>query len=414
MRILILSPYIPWPLNGGPPIRIYYVLRELVRQGHEVTLLAGHDGAILPTSHPLVSLCREIVVYHPPSSARVGSPFLSALRSLASPLPFVAAKFGSRQVRKMIQRLAKKREFDLVWANFAFMAYAVPPEMCRRIPVVLDEHESEGLLWRQYCRQGSLVKRAFAMINLIKLPSFQKTIMSRVVAVVSNSEREARFTRRYAPPSVQVWGVPNGVDTKLFAPVHSNGDQKNAILLCSGLTVFRNRDAALWFAGSVFPRIRREVPDAEFWIVGNNPNREIRQLAKTPGIHVAGSVEDVRPYYAQAKVAVAPYRYGEGTKIKIVEALACGTPLVSTTIGCQGLDVKDEENIVIANTETDFCNSVVELLRDPGRARRLAAAGRKLVEEKYTWKRLMSDLEPKLVELVECKHPKGRQCVSVS
>jgi glycosyltransferase involved in cell wall biosynthesis len=190
------------------------------------------------------------------------------------------------------------------------------------------------------------------------------------------------------------------VDTEIFAPAQTDGNRKNAILLCSGLAVYRNRAAALWFARRMFPMVRREVPDAEFWIVGSHPNREIWRLAEGPGIHVTGTVDDVRTYYAQSKVAVAPYRYGEGTKIKVVEALTCGTPLVSTAVGCQGLDVEDEENIVIANTETDFCNRVVELLRDPGRARRLAAAGRKLVEEKYTWKRLISDLQPKLQDLV--------------
>jgi len=396
----MLSPYIPWPLNGGPPIRIYYVLRELVRLGHEVVLLAGHDGPPLPKSHPLNSLCREIVTYQPPSSARPAPPLLSALRSLASPLPYVAAKFGARHIWESIQRIAGKREFDLIWANFAFMAYAVPPELCRSIPLVLDEHESEGLLWRQYLRHGSLAKRAFAVVNLIKLPAFRKRIMSQVAAVLSNSEREAEFTKRYAPPGVQVWAVPNGVDTEVFSPAQTDGNKKNVILLCSGLAVYRNRAAALWFARRMFPKIRREVPDAEFWIVGSNPNPQIWKLAETPGIHVTGTVEDVRPYYAMAKVAVAPYRYGEGTKIKVVEAMACGTPMVSTSIGCQGLDVIDRKHLLIADNEPDFSRRVIGLLRNSQRRQTLAAAARVLVEQKYTWEHIIDNLEPELVELV--------------
>ena len=310
----MLSPYIPWPLHGGPPIRIYYILKELVSHGHEVVLLAGHDGPWRPAGQPLRALCPEIVTYQPPSIARSRVPFLSALRSLASPLPYVAAKFGARQIQESIQRLVEKYEFDLIWANFAFMAYAVQPELCRSLPLVLDEHESEGLLWRQYLRHGSLPKRAFAVINLIKLPAFRKRLMSLVAAVLCNSEREADFTKRYAPPGVQVWAVPNGVDTEVFAPAPADGNRRNSILLCSGLAVYRNRAAALWFARRMFPAIRREVPDAEFWIVGSHPNREIRRLGESPGIHVTGAVEDVRPYYALAKVAVAPYQYGEGTK----------------------------------------------------------------------------------------------------
>jgi len=400
MRVLALSPYIPWPLNGGPPIRIYYVLRELVRLRHEVVLLAGHDGPPLPATHPLRTLCQKIVTYQPPSSARSAPPILSALRSLASPLPYVAAKFGAHHIRESIQRIAEKHKFDLIWANFAFMAYAVPPGLCRTTPLVLDEHESEGLLWRQYLRHGSLAKQAFAVVNLIKLPAFQKRVMSRVAAVLSNSEREATFTRKYAPPGVQVWTVPNGVDTEVFAPAQTEGNKRNAILLCSGLAVYRNRAAALWFARRMFPQIRREVPDAEFWIVGSNANREIWRLAEAPGIHVTGTVEDVRPYYAMAKVAVAPYRYGEGTKIKVVEAMAFGTPMVSTTIGCQGLEVIDAKHLLIADNETDFSRRVIELLRDPERAQMLAASGRTLVEEKYAWGAIIGGLEPKLEALV--------------
>jgi glycosyltransferase involved in cell wall biosynthesis len=323
---------------------------------------------------------------------------------MASPLPYVAAKFGARYIQESIRRTAEKREFDLIWANFAFMAYAVPPDLCRKIPVVLDEHESEGLLWRQYLRNGSLPKRAFALINLIKLPAFQKKIMSRVAVVLANSDREADFTRRYAPHAVQVWAVPNGVDTEVFAPAQTQGNKKDVILLCSGLAVYRNRAAALWFARRMFPRIRREVPDAEFWIVGSHPNREIWRLAETPGIRVTGTVEDVRPYYQQAKVAVTPYRYGEGTKIKVVEAMACGTPVVSTSIGCQGLEVIDGKHLLIADNETDFSRRVIELLRDPQRSRTIAAAARALAVDKYVWNRIIANLEPALRRLA-CMSP---------
>jgi glycosyltransferase involved in cell wall biosynthesis len=190
------------------------------------------------------------------------------------------------------------------------------------------------------------------------------------------------------------------VDTELFAPRQPDGNKRNAILLCSGLAVYRNRAAALWFARRMFPQVRHEVPDAEFWIVGSNPNREIWRLAESPGIRVTGEVEDVRPYYAMTKVAVAPYRYGEGTKIKVVEAMACGTPVVSTSIGCQGLEVIDGKHLLIADNEADFSRRVIELLCDRQRAQALATLARGLVVEKYSWRGLISALEPKLKGLL--------------
>jgi glycosyltransferase involved in cell wall biosynthesis len=167
----------------------------------------------------------------------------------------------------------------------------------------------------------------------------------------------------------------------------------------------------------MFPQVRREVPDAEFWIVGSNPNREIWRLAESPGIHVTGAVEDVRPYYAMAKVAVAPYRYGEGTKIKVVEAMACGTPMVSTSIGCQGLEVMDGRHLLIADNETDFSRRVIELLRDPEQGQAMATAARALAVEKYSWQGLISALEPKLQELARRTSPRenaGFQSVTVN
>jgi len=394
----MLSPYLPWPLDGGPPIRIYHVLRELAKRGHEIVLLAGHEGPPLPASHPVVSLCREVFTYKPPSSARPGSHLLSALRSLFSPLPYVAAKFGARHLGDTIRHSADRYAFDLIWANFAFMAYAVPRELFRAVPVVLDEHESEGLLWRQYLRQGNPAMGAFAALNLIKLPAFQRRVMAQVAVVLSNSVREASFTSKHAPPGVRVWPLPNGVDTERFAPA-AESIKKNAIVLCSGLAVYRNRAAAQWFARRMFPAIRRQVPDAEFWIVGSHPTPEIKQLEACPGIHVTGAVEDVRPYYAMSKVAIAPYQYGEGTKIKVVEAMACGLPMVSTPTGCQGLEVIDGQHLVIAANEKDFSQGVVELLRDRDRARSLGAAARALAVEKYSWQRLISEVEPKLLDL---------------
>ena len=379
-----------------------------MRLGHEVVLLAGHEGPPVAPEHPLRPLCKEIVTYQPPASARRGPPVVSALRSLASPLPYVAAKFGSSRVPEIIRGMVEKNGgFDLIWANFAFMACAVPPEVSRAIPVVLDEHESEGLLWRQYWRQGSPAKRVFAAINLVKLPPYQKKVMSQIAVMLSNSEREASFTRRFAPANVPVWAVPNGVDTEAFAPA-PDPDKGNVILLCGGLAVYRNREAALWFARRVFPNLRREVPDAEFWIVGSNANDEIWELAKLPGIHVTGTVEDVRPYYARARVALAPYRYGEGTKIKVVEAMACGVPMVSTSIGCQGLNVVDGRHLLIADTEADFKRAVVSILRDPELARRLGAAARELAVESYSWKKLFDDLEPKLEALATQPAWKGK------
>lgn len=408
MKILILSPLLPWPLYGGNVVRIYAVLRELSRRGHEIVLLAGHDGSPLPADHPVKILCREVRFYRRPASAMREQPIVAAFTSLLSPLPYTAAKFGGRVVRESIREVLEKEKFDMILANFAFMAHAIPREFGQRTPVVMDEHESEGLLWRQYLRQGGIPKRAFALLNLIKMSWFQKNIGTRIAAMLCASNREAEFARSYLPPHVKLWTVPNGVDTDYFVPDAPEVRESNSIVLCGGFGVYRNSEAAIWFARTVFPRVRLDISNAEFWIVGSNPNQEVRQLAETPGIHVTGTVEDVRPFYARAAVSVAPYRYGEGTKLKVLEAMASGAPVVSTPIGCQGIEVKDGEHVLIVNSAEEFSKRIVYLLRDDELRRSMAARARSVIEREYAWKKIVGDLEPGLCELV-----RGRPMVQV-
>jgi len=401
MRILVLSPFFPWPLYGGNLIRIFGILKELSSRGHEIFLLAGHLGPVPSAENPVNSLCREVEFYPPPGSSQHSHPLRSGLRALFSPYPYNASKFGSKQIRRVIQTVLANQHFDLILANFAFLADSVPRKGARGTPVVLDEHESEGLLWRQYLRQGSIAMRAFALLNLIKLTWFQKRLASRIAAILCASDREKEFARSFIPSNVGLWTVPNGIDADFYRSLLTAKKDSNTIILCGGLSVLRNRLAALWFAHNVFPAVRKEVPHAEFWIVGSDPNQEVRDLEKTPGIHVTGTVEDVRPYYARAAVAVAPYRYGEGTKLKVLEAMASGVPVVTTPIGCQGIDVVHGEHVLIADSEKDFSDLVIALLDDAEKRAHLAGAARRQIEEKYTWKKIVGDLEPKLLALAK-------------
>jgi polysaccharide biosynthesis protein PslH len=399
MRILVLSPYFPWPLYGGNLIRIFGTLKELSLRGHEIHLLAGRSGPAPAPDNPVAVLCKEVEYYRPPASSQRTHALRSGLRALLSPYPYTNSKFGSNEIRRVIRRILARQHFDLIWANFAFMADSVPRNLARDTPVVLDEHESEGLLWRQYLRRGNVATRAFGLLNLLKVAWFQKRLVSQIAAILCASDRETEFARSFIPAEVGLWTVPNGVDAESYNSLLTVQKNSNTIILCGGLGVFRNRLAALWFAQNVFPAVRREVPDAEFWIVGSDPNQEIRDLEKIPGIHVTGTVEDTRPYYARAAVAVAPYRFGEGTKLKVLEAMASGVPVVATPIGCQGIEVVNGEHVLIAESEEDFGGQVVGLLRDAKKRAQIAGAARRRIEDKYTWEKIVGDLEPKLLAL---------------
>lgn len=396
MHILMLSPYLPWPLYGGSSIRMFHILRELSRRGHQIVLLAGREGASLPPGNILDSLCEEVCTYELPSWGRLGF----ALRSICSPRPYPALKFQTGSLRESLHRLLQARNLDLIWVNLLIMVDALSPDVVKGIPVVLDEHESQELMWRDYLQEGSYWQRLFALINLAKLKRLEGQILPMLRAVLCVSKIEETLMQRRAPRGVEVWTVPNGVDVEFLCPTPVRQKETNNILLCGSMCVRRNSDAATWFVKAIFPKIRRAIPDVELWIVGSSPRQEVWSLRATVGVHVTGSVEDVRPYYNKAKVAVAPYRFGAGTRLKILEAMAMGVPIVATDAGCQGIDVVDGQHILIANTEIDFSERVIELLRNPQRGQTLAEAARALVEQKYDWKAIVNALEPKLQQLV--------------
>lgn len=390
MKILMLSPTLPWPLNLGARIRIYHTLRELARAGHEVALLclseelslAGEAKALEPYCHKL-----EMVSVKRRPRTR------AALKALLSPKPYRVAKFESAEFRRRVAELLHE-PFDILWVHFLETLAYLPELKGRRRPlVVLDQHNADERFWATYAREGPPWIRLFAWQNLWKLRRFQQKALQHVDVVLSVSEEDAAFTRTRLPnPSTKVWVVPNGVDTEQLRP-GGNEDRRDVVIFVGSMDIFMNIDAVGRFAQEIFPKVREVIPQAEFWIVGRNPASRVRALEALPGVRVTGSVDDVRPYYAQSKVAVAPFRYGGGTKLKVLEAMALGVPVVATPIGCQGIKATHGQHLFIFIEEETraFTQQVIHLLRDDELRRRTAVEARRLVEERYSWKSILKE-----------------------
>jgi len=267
--------------------------------------------------------------------------------------------------------------------------------------VVLDQHIADERFWETYAREGSPWIRLFAKINMWQLRGVQASLLKRVDVILSASKEDADFTRTRLPnPATQVWVVPNGVDTENLRP-SDTAERKNRIIFCGSMDVFMNIDAVDWFARRAFPRVREAVSSAEFWIVGRNPAPKVKALASLPGVRVTGQVEDVRPYYAEAKVAVAPFRYGGGTKLTVLEAMALGVPVGATPVGCQGIEIVPGKHLFKEENEETFAQRVVSLLRDESLRRRMTAEARRLVEERYSWHAIASDAIKRLERMVK-------------
>jgi len=394
MRVLMLAPLVPWPLDMGSKIRIYHGLRELSVH-HDVTLacLGQESDSSLDLSALEGTASRLQVV-----PARSASRRQAAAESLLSLRPYRVAKFHSPELQHQLSRLLSEASYDLIWIHFLNMASHLSTEALNENFVVLDQHNADERMWARYAQEGSLVGRAFARQNLWKIRRFQRKALRQVDVLLSVSDEEADFMRSRVPLACDVWTMPNGVDVDHFRPSdEAPGDADSPVIMfCGSMDVTMNADAVTRFAERVFPRVKERTSEAEFWIVGRRPPRDVEALADREGITVTGSVEDVRPYYRRATVVVAPFRYGAGTKLKVLEAMAMGVPVVATPVGCQGIEAEPGRDLHVAETEAALADRAVQLLEDPETRDRLAAAGRSLVERRYSWKRIVGDTSQRL------------------
>ena len=243
------------------------------------------------------------------------------------------------------------------------MANYLDEKIASKSICILDQHNVDELVWTDYSKTSdNLAMKIFSKINARKLVSLQNKILKYFHAIICVSKEDAEYMRKRIPNATNLYVIPNGVDIEYFRPNKRNYKKSNNILLCASMDVTMNIDAALHFANKIFPLIRAEIADSEFWVVGRNPNRQVRNLVKKGHINVTGTVADIRPYYAKSKVFVAPYRFGGGTKLKILEAVAMGLPIVSTHIGCQGINIAQLPQIVVRDDAQGFAGAVIDAL----------------------------------------------------
>jgi len=297
--------------------------------------------------------------------------------------------------------LIQENEFDVIWVNSMNMGVYLDKNSLSNEIVVLDQHNVDELVWRKlYENSDNFIVKRFGRSNAQKHIRLREKLVELFDVSLSVCQEDAEFTRRWAPNSLHVWVAPNGVDTEYFKPT---GDTKeeNIIMFCGSMSVNMNIDAVDRFAKQVFPSVKQEIPDCEFWIVGKDPVPKVKALENYQGIKVTGTVADVSPYYEKAVLFVAPFRFGGGTKLKILESMAAGIPIVSTDVGCQGIEVINGKHIVIENDLNNFAAKVVYLLNNREEGKMVSQSARNLVEEKYSWKGIVNKIESQLENLVQ-------------
>jgi sugar transferase (PEP-CTERM/EpsH1 system associated) len=383
-----------WPLNSGAKIRMFHIIKHLSRQ-FDTTLLSLSEHSNARELGPIADWCEDVRIV--PGGLKRNQ---AILRSALSLSPYRVVKFWTPQFQEELDTILDQEQFHVIWVNSRSMMVYLRPRLITSSVVALDEYSADELEWMQYAKQGAIPRRLFAMWNLLKGHRFQRRVLQHVDVLVSVSEEEADFMRQRVPTPVKVWTVPNGVDTTHFQPSPMCLRQGNVILFCGSMDVTMNVDAACYFAHVILPTIKRIVPDAEFWVVGRNPSEDVYKLTALDGVLVTGTVEDVRPFYEKAKVSVAPFRFGAGTKLKILESMAMGVPVVSTSTGCQGIEARAGKEARIVHDAKAFAEAVTELLLDEQAGLEMCEAARRLVEERYDWGSILRDVGERLIQEV--------------
>lgn len=386
--ILIVAPYLPVPANFGGALRIYHLVKNLSRE-HNVILLAPGNESELADAWGLNDMC-DVVLVPARSTARQPADRrkrLTQIQSMAGGRSFLELSSYNPQLQAVLNRIFMTRTIDLVQFEFPESAlYTLP----RSIPTVFDAHNVEhDLLRRVATSTESTAKRAFNLMESRKLKRLGVDAWNRATVCVATSERDAELMRQLTSTRVEV--VPNGVDLDAFGDVQQAVPKSRHAVFTGAMRHQPNADGASWYAREVHPLVQRHMPDASVAIVGADPPASIRALSST-SVEITGQVDDVRPYLSKARVAVVPLWSGGGTRLKILEAFAAGRPVVSTTIGAEGIDARDGEHLLLADTPDAFAEAVVRLFNDDALAASLGSAGRQLVEERYGWEEITRQL----------------------
>ena len=387
MQILLLTQVLPYPPDSGPKVKTYHLLRHLAAH-HEVTLVSlVRSPAEVARAQELRDLCAEVHTV-PLRRSRLRDAYYLA-RSLLRGESFIISRDHSATLHALLSKITAQRSFDIIHADQLNMAqFAVGLPAGARI---LDEHNAVWTIVRRMADQShNLLRRIFLDIEARRLRRYEAEICARFDGILAVSVPD-RYALELAAveagvslPPIAI--IPIAVDARAEPPVRREPVPKTILSIA---TMFwpPNVDGVLWFAREVYPLVRQAVPDVRFAIVGARPPHSVTRLAEDdPSIEVTGYVDDPRPYLERSAALIVPVRAGGGMRVKILEALARGVPVVSTTIGYEGIDLTPGNELLVGDTPVAFAAALISLLNNPALGCRLAAAGRRVAEDVYDWR----------------------------
>lgn len=385
MKILMLTPYLPYPLLTGGQTRSFNLIKRLSVLGHEITLFSlVKSSSERKYVGELERFCKEVKVFN-----RSEKPWTlgNILKTGFSFYPFLVIRNWAGGEKKAIAEKLKEEKFDLIHAETFYVMPHIPETY---VPILLVEQTIEYLVYRHYAdSHRNLSLRPFLYLDVFKMKYWEKRFWSQAKKVAAMSEEDKQIMLSQLP-NLDVDIVPNGVDSGFFGASVTERSKTPVVLYLGNFTWLQNREAVKVLVGKVWPKIKTNIPSAKLWIIGKDAQKFFPGLS-TDDIRVE-EVGDVREVYQRASILVAPIYGGGGTRYKNFEAFASGLPVVTTSIGIGGIDAKDGIEVVVRDEPEEITEAAIELLNNPGLAKKIADNAKKLVKDEFDWDPIAKNL----------------------
>ena len=396
MNILFLTQIVPFPPDAGPKVKTWHVLRALAGFGHSITLVSFVRPEEVQHLKGLQEICKSIHTV-PIRRSRL-SDVGYMLRSYLTKRPFLVERDDQRPMQDMVDKLVRENEFDFIHADqltmVQFALRAASAAQGKKPRVIFDAHNAVWSIVERMQENAYWFLKPVLGVEARRVKRYEGDLLKSVdyVLAVTDVDRAGledalnfsatRPGGRVAPITV----VPIAVDTQKLHPIQRKPGSKNIVTLGT-LHYPPNADGIRWFFTEVFPLIRQSVPDATLTIIGKNPPQDFVDYAmNNPAVvDLTGYVPELPPYLEQSALMVVPVRAGGGMRVRILEAFAYAMPVVTTTIGLEGIHAELEKDVLVADTVTDFADRVIALLKNTELQEKLSMSGRQLAETKYDW-----------------------------
>src|SRR5690606_25747733 len=404
-HVLMLTPYVPYPPTSGGRSRTYNLLKHL-SEHYTITLVCfGRPEETAFDLTPLEQWCELIVVPRAPSP----STRRAAILRLTSLKPITMRLYHTPEMEATVRRVLAGQRVDLIHVESFYMLPNLPAEP--DAPVLLSEPAIEYVAWGRHARVAQpWYTRPGIALEALKMRLWEPRAWSEATVVGTMSDVDAAIIHR-ATPGVLTVPAPNGVDVQYFHPADTVEREPETAIYLGDYKYFPNADAVLYFAQEILPRVRRVRPGFQFIAIGKDPTPDMLALQDDParGVHVTGMVDDTRPYFQRATVFVCPLRSGSGTRFKLMEALACGCPVMSRTSCAQGLYAGEGAHMLSRDDPQAFADAILALLDDPARAAALGTTGREWVVANHAWSRSAELLRAAYDKLIGHEDPTVRR-----